>query len=112
MTQEVGPIYEVPLIRHLPIGQSMFQAMPGRAELVEVARRNERVVAAYEVLLNRWQAAEAVLDKVREQAQVPFDRDTNLLSEYEARGLEVAMHLVNYDECFRVEPRPTSQEVG
>jgi hypothetical protein len=110
MPQEVGPIYEVPLIRHLPIGQSMFQAMPGRAELVEVARRNERVVAAYEVLLNRLQAAEVVLDKVREQTKCKLDRPE--LSDYEAHGLEVAMHLVAYDECFRVEPRPTSQEVG
>lgn len=52
---ETGPIYNVPLIETLPIpGSSMRQAMPQRFELELVAKRSQRTVAGYEVLLCHW----------------------------------------------------------
>lgn len=50
---EKGPIYGVPLIETLPLG-GMKQAMPNRADLEDVAKRSERTVAGYEVLLDRY----------------------------------------------------------
>lgn len=52
---ETGPLYNVPLLKSLPLGTgAMRQAMPSRAELVEVAKTHERVVAGYEVLLAHY----------------------------------------------------------
>lgn len=54
-TDEVGPIYGVPLIDVLPLGSgSMKQAMPGREDLRRASMRSERTAAGYEVLLNHY----------------------------------------------------------
>lgn len=51
MPHEFGPIYGAKLsIESLPVG-GMLQAMPTRADLEQVAEVNERVAAAFEVLL-------------------------------------------------------------
>jgi len=53
---ETGPIYNVPLIKTLPLGTGgMLQACPTRADLKQVAAVNERTAAAYEVLLGHYQ---------------------------------------------------------
>jgi hypothetical protein len=54
---DIGPVYGVPLIDAAPVseGASLLQAMPGRNELIQCrAAGFERVVAAYEVLLNYY----------------------------------------------------------
>ena len=61
MITGVGPIYGVPLIKTLPLSGEMLQAMPSRADLESVAKKNMRVVAGYEVLLaNRHEMLEAL----------------------------------------------------
>ena len=55
MTNETGPIYCIPLIERMPLGDSgMTQAMPSRADLRMCRGRNERVAAGYEVLLAHY----------------------------------------------------------
>ena len=49
-----GPIYGVRLIKELPIGGMMTQAMPNRQDLENVRKISERTVAGYEVLLNHY----------------------------------------------------------
>ncbi len=74
MTNETGPIYCIPLIERMPLGDSgMTQAMPSRADLRMCRGRNERVAAGYEVLLahyhrvceerDKWKAAHELLTK-------------------------------------------------
>ena len=46
-----GPIYSVRLIDALPLSGGMMQAMASRSDLEQVRKVNERVAAAYEVLL-------------------------------------------------------------
>jgi len=54
--KQTGPVYGVELIDSLPIGNSGFkQAMPGRKDLEQVRKSNERVAAGYEVLLAHYQ---------------------------------------------------------
>jgi len=55
---QLGPVYGVPLIDEMPLGNSyMVQAMPSRADLEQVRRINERVAAGYEVLLHHYHRA-------------------------------------------------------
>ena len=54
VTNEVGPMYGVPLIDSLPLG-TMRQACPSRRDLEKAAKYNTRVAAAYEVLLSHYQ---------------------------------------------------------
>jgi hypothetical protein len=49
--KELGPVYGVRLIRDLPIGGGMIQAMPSRQDLEQVRAVSERTVAGYEMLL-------------------------------------------------------------
>ena len=54
---EIGPVYGVQLIDTLPLGKGgWLQQMPGRDDLEQVQKRNERVVAGYEVLLGHYSA--------------------------------------------------------
>lgn len=55
-TGEFGPVYGVALIDTLPLGETggMCQAMPSRADLEQVAKRNARVAAGYEILLGHY----------------------------------------------------------
>lgn len=54
-TDETGPIYGVPLIDTLPLGNgSMLQQMPDRFELDVTRKMSERTVAGYEVLLGHY----------------------------------------------------------
>lgn len=58
--QEKGPIYGVPLIDSLPLGDGGFtQAMPSRSDLEGIRnyRQGQRVVAGYEVLLAAYLTA-------------------------------------------------------
>lgn len=59
--QETGPVYGVPLIDTLPLGTgAMCQQMPSRADLEQVRKRNERVVAGYEVLLVHFRECQEI----------------------------------------------------
>jgi hypothetical protein len=53
---DTGPVYNVPLVpESLPIGDgTMRQQMASRLDLEQVANRNMRVAAAYEVLLSHY----------------------------------------------------------
>src|SRR5690554_1205315 len=54
MSESSGPIYNVPLIDWLPLGDSgMRQAMPTRDDLEKVAKISTRTAAGYEVLLGK-----------------------------------------------------------
>lgn len=50
-TNQIGPIYGVPLIDYLPLEDGMRQAMPSRPDLELVRHCSSRTVAGYEVLL-------------------------------------------------------------
>ena len=66
MTNETGPIWNVPLIDSLPITDSgMTQAMPSRADLRMCRGRNERVAAGYEVLLAHYHRVCEERDRLR-----------------------------------------------
>lgn len=81
-SEETGPFYEVELIKSLPAGGGMTQAMPSRKDLQEVIGVNDRVVAGYEVaiatlqerdkeiqsLTERLAKAEGVVEKLPETA--------------------------------------------
>lgn len=54
MTQETGPIYGVPLIDSLPMGETMRQAMPSRSDLIWCKMTHDKVAAGYEVLLAHY----------------------------------------------------------
>lgn len=50
-----GPVYGVPLLDTMPLGKGgMLQQMATRDDLKHVARYNERVVSAYEVLTEHY----------------------------------------------------------
>ena len=55
MTQETGPLYCIPLIEFLPMGDTMRQAMPSRDDLEDCILKDcDRVAAGYEVLLAHY----------------------------------------------------------
>jgi hypothetical protein len=57
---EEGPIYGVPLIDSLPLGEgAMLQAMPTRRDLERVAEMSQRTVAGYEVLLAHYRESQS-----------------------------------------------------
>jgi len=65
---EIGPIYNVPLIKTLPLGTSgMLQACPSRADLKQVAVVNERTAAAYEVLLGHYQRLQEEIERLERE---------------------------------------------
>lgn len=66
MSEEVGPIYGVRLIRDLSLPGGMRQAMPSHADLSRAeAKGHTRLVAGYEVLLAHYLEA----DKQRRAVQ-------------------------------------------
>jgi hypothetical protein len=70
MSEEHGPIYNVPLIDSLPLTEGgMRQAMPSRADLDAVHYRHDRVVAGYEVLLAHYQESQAQLSALRAELE-------------------------------------------
>lgn len=86
---ETSPIYDVELIKSLPLSygdnQGMLQAMPSRADLQGIRdyKQGQRVVGGYEILLNTWRMqgeenarlkAELAESKRRERA-LQRDRD-------------------------------------
>ena len=65
--QEHGPCYGVPLIKTLPLNGGMKQALPTRSDLVKVRKYSERTVAGYEVLLDHYQEAMKVIEKLKSE---------------------------------------------
>ena len=65
---ETGPIYGTPLIKTLAIGTGGFlQACPSRADLEQVAIRNQRTAAAYEVLLGHYQRLQEEIERLEQE---------------------------------------------
>jgi len=65
---ERGPVYgTVPLLDSLLLTDTVSQAMPCRRELIEVRKKSERTVAAYEVLLWYFLAANRELGESNEE---------------------------------------------
>jgi hypothetical protein len=65
MPEEVGPVYNVPLIKTLPIGNGcMLQAMPSRKDLRSAINDHTRLVAAYEVLLSHYINLKNTLERI------------------------------------------------
>jgi len=55
LTGELGPVYDVPLIRSLPLTDGgMTQAMPSRRDLNRAYEMSQRTAAGYEVLLAHY----------------------------------------------------------
>jgi hypothetical protein len=75
----IGPIYGVELIDAMPVNHDnptgMQQAMPSRSNLLGVKdyMQGQRVVAGYEVLLNRWREQAEEIERL--QAIVDADDD-------------------------------------
>lgn len=66
-SNELGPVYGVPLIDTLPFGSGgMKQQMPSRDDLEFVRKRNARVAAGYEVLLAHYREAIEVVKLARD----------------------------------------------
>ena len=83
---EIGPIYNVPLIKTLPLGTGeILQACPTRADLEQVAEVNTRTAAAYEVLLGHYQRLQEEIERLeqenRELREDSFDRWLNQFEE-------------------------------
>lgn len=64
MPNEVGPIYGVELLKTLPLDGGMLQALPSRRDLDEIWKRNLRVVAGYEVLLEHYRRGQAEIKRL------------------------------------------------
>lgn len=93
-TGEVGPVYDVELIRTLPLGTGlMSQAMPSREDLMNVGktavRGCGRVVAGYEVLLSHYHRLVSELDGSKQVAKVLLDR----LQSWELAAIEMKKEL-------------------
>lgn len=77
---ETGPIYGVPLMKELPLGNGgMKQSLPTRSDLegIKDYRQGQRVVAGYEVLLSHYIRLLAKLDRIEsEKEQCDYCHDT------------------------------------
>ena len=74
VTNEVGPVYGVPLIDSLPLG-SMRQACPSRSDLESAGKRHMRLAAAYEVLLACYQRLKDLYEPEAGDGQTECVRD-------------------------------------
>lgn len=76
---ETGPVYNVELVKDLPLGPWMRQAMPDRSDLRKAESMHLRVVAGYEVLLASHHqlrtVMEAFVDRMHELQLGPMDAD-------------------------------------
>jgi hypothetical protein len=94
---EYGPLYGTELIETLPIGTGpMVQAMPSLADLEQVKRSNQRVVAGYEVLLAHYR-------DLRERCErfVNANRSEHLAVRLSDDEMEAFESIKRYVECSR-----------
>lgn len=70
MTHETGPLYCIPLIEFLPMGETMRQAMPSRDDLEHCILKDcDRVAAGYEVLLAHYHRVCGERDRLKQQVR-------------------------------------------
>jgi hypothetical protein len=67
---ERGPIYDIELLKSLPLdGGFMRQALPNRHDLELTRRHNDRVAAGFEVLTEHYRRAIAEIERLRAECQ-------------------------------------------
>jgi hypothetical protein len=87
IAEQKGPVYGVQLIDTLPLGTGgVLQQMPDREELVQVQKRSNRTVAAYEVLLAHYQGQVVEVARLKELIRQVIAGEWNLTELQEAIG--------------------------
>lgn len=111
---ERGPVYgTVPLPDSLLLTDTVSQAMPCRRELIEVRKKSERTVAAYEVVVWYFLAANRELGESNKERQSLAEENEALKAALKAARKYMRNHfnmtMTGFARALEVTPTQLSQ---